>query len=91
MTKGAIEQLTRILAQELGARRITVNTVSPGATETGTYRAGKDPAFIANLEQMSVFGRLGSVDEIADVVAFIASEDARWITGQNVRVNGGTV
>jgi 3-oxoacyl-[acyl-carrier protein] reductase len=91
MTKGAIEQLTRILAHELGARRITVNAVSPGATETDTYRIGKDLAFIASLERMSVFDRLGSIDEIADVVAFMASEDARWITGQNLRVNGGTV
>jgi 3-oxoacyl-[acyl-carrier protein] reductase len=91
MTKGAIEQLTRILARELGARGITVNAVSPGATETETYRSGKDPGFVASLERMSVFNRLGEVQEIADVVAFIASDEARWVTGQNIRVNGGTV
>lgn len=91
MTKGAIEQLTRILARELGTRGITVNAVSPGATETETYRQGKDPDFVAGLERMSVFNRLGRVEEIADVVAFVASEDARWITGQNIRANGGTV
>jgi 3-oxoacyl-[acyl-carrier protein] reductase len=90
MTKGAIEQLTRILAQELGPRGITVNAVSPGATETSTYRNGKTPEFIAGLERMSAFGRLGRVDEIADVVAFVAGDRARWITGQNIRVNGGT-
>jgi 3-oxoacyl-[acyl-carrier protein] reductase len=91
MTKGATEQLTRILARELGARGITVNAVSPGATETETYRDGKDPEFVASLERMSVFNRLGQVEEIADVVAFIASDEARWITGQTIRVNGGTV
>jgi 3-oxoacyl-[acyl-carrier protein] reductase len=91
MTKGAIEQLSRILARELGTRGITVNLVSPGATETETYRDGKDPEFVASLERMSVFNRLGEVGEIADVVAFVASDAARWITGQNIRVNGGTV
>ncbi len=91
MTKGAIEQLTRILARELGAPRITVNAVSPGASETDTYRVGKPPAFVTSLERMSVFNRLGTIEEIADVIAFVASDNARWITGQNIRVNGGTV
>jgi 3-oxoacyl-[acyl-carrier protein] reductase len=91
MSKGAIEQLTRILAKELGGREITVNAVSPGATETETYRIGKDPEFVAGLERMSAFNRLGRVDDIADVVAFVAGDGARWITGQNLRVNGGTV
>ncbi len=70
MTKGAIEQITRILARELGPRSITVNAVSPGATETDSYRDGKDPAFIAELERISAFNRLGRVEEIADVIAF---------------------
>jgi 3-oxoacyl-[acyl-carrier protein] reductase len=91
MSKGAIEQVTRILAKELGRRRITVNAVSPGATETETYRIGTDPDFVASLERMSAFNRLGRVDDIAEVVAFLASSGARWITGQNIRVNGGTV
>lgn len=91
LSKGAIEQLTRILAREVGHRGITVNAISPGATETESYREDKDPAFLATLERMSVFDRLGNVDEIADVVAFVAGNDARWITGQNIRVNGGTV
>lgn len=90
-TKGAVEQFTRILAREFGPRGITVNAVSPGATETETYRAGKSAEFLASLEAMSVFGRLGQPGEIADVVAFIASDAARWITAQIIRVNGGTV
>ena len=90
-TKGAVEQFTRILSRDFGKRRITVNTVSPGATETETYRVGKSEQFLARLEQMSVFGRLGQSSEIAAVVSFLASDEAGWITAQNIRVNGGTV
>ena len=89
-TKGAVEQFTRILAREFGPRGITVNAVSPGATETETYRAGKSQQFLASLEQMSAFGRLGQPGEIAAVVAFLASDAAGWVTAQNIRVNGGT-
>jgi 3-oxoacyl-[acyl-carrier protein] reductase len=89
-TKGAVEALTHVLAREFGPRQITVNAVSPGATETESYRQGKSQQFLASLEAMSVFGRLGRVDEIAAAVAFLAGPDARWITGQNLRVNGGT-
>ena len=89
-TKGAVEQFTRILSKEFGRRGITVNAVSPGATETETYRTGKSEQFLAGLEAMSAFGRLGRPDEIAAVVAFLASDAARWVTAQNNRVNGGT-
>lgn len=89
-TKGAVEQLTRILSREFGQRQITVNAVSPGATETETYRDGKSEPFLASLEAMSAFGRLGQPEEIAAVVAFLASDHARWVTAQNIRVNGGT-
>jgi 3-oxoacyl-[acyl-carrier protein] reductase len=90
-TKGAIEQFTHILSKEFGPRGITVNTVSPGATETETYRIGKSEEFLARVEGMSAFGRLGRPDEIAAVVAFLASDAAAWVTAQNIRVNGGTV
>ena len=89
-TKGAVEQLTRILSKEFGARGITVNAVSPGATETETYRDGKSRQFLASLEAMSAFGRLGNPAEIASVVAFLAGDAAGWVTAQNIRVNGGT-
>jgi 3-oxoacyl-[acyl-carrier protein] reductase len=89
-TKGAVEQFTHILCKEFGPRHITINAVSPGATETETYRHGKSDAFLAGLEAMSAFGRLGQPDEIAAVVAFLASDAAGWVTGQNIRVNGGT-
>ena len=89
-TKGAVEQFTHILAKEFGSRRITVNAVSPGATETETYRTGKSEQFLASLEAMSAFARLGQPAEIAAVVAFLASDAAGWVTAQNIRVNGGT-
>ncbi|MBW4688048.1 MAG: SDR family oxidoreductase [Komarekiella atlantica HA4396-MV6] len=90
-TKGAVEQITRILAKELGAKGITVNVVSPGPTDTELFREGKTQEQIDRLAQMAAFGKLGDVQEIADVVAFLASDAARWITGQNMRVNGGIV
>jgi 3-oxoacyl-[acyl-carrier protein] reductase len=90
-TKGAVEQLARFLAHELGHRGVTVNTVSPGATETEQFRAGKSEETIHRLVEMSALKRLGRAEDIADVVAFLASEEARWVTGQNIRVNGGTV
>ncbi|MEC3917086.1 SDR family oxidoreductase [Nocardia sp. CDC160] len=89
-TKGAVEQLTHILAKEFGPRGITVNAVSPGATETETYRTGKSPEFLSRLEGMSVFNRLGKPSEIAALVAFLASDAANWVTAQNIRVNGAT-
>jgi 3-oxoacyl-[acyl-carrier protein] reductase len=89
-TKGAVEQFTRILSKDFGKRGITINTVSPGATETETYRNGKTEEFLTQLANLSVFERLGKPAEIAAVVAFLASENAGWMTAQNVRVNGGT-
>ncbi len=88
-TKGAVEQITRVLAKELGGRGITVNVVSPGPTDTELFTTGKSEEQMSRFAQMAALGRLGQVQDIADVVTFLASEDARWITGQNIRVNGG--
>jgi 3-oxoacyl-[acyl-carrier protein] reductase len=88
-TKGAVEQLTRALAKELGPRGITINAVSPGPTETELFKEGKTPEQLQQFAQLSAFGRIGQPVEIADVVAFLASDAAGWVSGQNIRINGG--
>jgi 3-oxoacyl-[acyl-carrier protein] reductase len=90
-TKGAVEQLSHVLAKEVGARGITVNVVSPGPTDTDLFGSDKTEEDKRRLAQMAALGRLGQPADIADVVAFLAGDDARWITGQNVRANGGII
>lgn len=89
--KGAIEVLTRYLAVELGARKIRVNTVAPGAIETdfggGLVRDIKD--LNAHVAGTIALGRVGLPDDIGGVVAFLCTEDARWINAQRIEVSGG--
>jgi 3-oxoacyl-[acyl-carrier protein] reductase len=90
-TKGAVEQLSHVLAKEVGARGITVNVVSPGPTDTDLFGSDKTEEDKRRFAQMAALGRLGQPKDIADVVAFLAGDDARWITGQNLRANGGII
>jgi 3-oxoacyl-[acyl-carrier protein] reductase len=91
MTKGALNVLGRSLANSLGARNITVNTISPGITDTDMNPAIRDKDFkaVERVAAMTALGRPGGPADIGDVVAFFASDDARWITGQTLDVNGG--
>lgn len=86
-SKAAGEQFARTLAQEVGDRGITVNIVSPGFTETDMLP--KDPAWRKMGADMSPFKRLGKPEEVANVVAFLVSKEAGWITGENIRASGG--
>lgn len=90
-SKAAVDQLTRVLAKEIGERQVTVNAVCPGPVDTELLREGKTEEQLQGMAQMAAFNRLGKVEDIADVVAFLASDDARWITGQTIHVNGGYV
>ncbi|OJY63253.1 MULTISPECIES: glucose 1-dehydrogenase [unclassified Rhizobium] len=90
-TKGAVDVITGVLAKELGARKIRVNSVNPSLTETeGTHSAGMIASeFEAGIIAQTPLGRLGQPQDIADVVAFMASDDARWLTGEIVLAGGG--
>ncbi|MFE0045582.1 SDR family oxidoreductase [Streptomyces albireticuli] len=90
MTKGAVETMSTTLANELGARGITVNAVAPGATRTATNGAFFEaPGLAERIAGMTALDRLGGPGDIADVVAFLASDAARWITGQVIDASGG--
>ncbi|MGO2110852.1 MAG: SDR family oxidoreductase [Pseudoclavibacter sp.] len=87
-SKGAVEGITLILARELRGRDITVNAVSPGPTATPLFFEGKSQEQIDGIAGMNPMGRLGTPDDIAEVVSFLAGP-ARWVNGQTLYVNGG--
>ena len=87
-TKSAVEQLTRIFAKEVGARGINVNSVSPGPTNTELFTKGKSQEMMGRLASLSAFNRLGEPDDIAKVVVFLVSDEAKWISAQNIGING---
>ena len=89
--KSAVEVLTRYLAKELGARKIRVNAVAPGAIETdfGGGRTRDNKEINAHIASVTALGRVGLPDDIGGVVAFLCTEDARWINGQRIEASGG--
>jgi 3-oxoacyl-[acyl-carrier protein] reductase len=90
-SKAALEQFTAVAAREFGPRGITVNTVSPGATDTDLLHSTNPPEALARTAELTALRRLGRPDDIAAVVAFLAGPDSGWITGQNIRATGGLI
>lgn len=86
--KAAVEHLARTAAKELGGRGITVNAVAPGPLASPFVRDSLPAEAVAALEQFSPMGRLGRWEDVAPVIVFLASEQARWISAQTIRVNG---
>lgn len=89
-TKGAVDAMTLILAKELRGRDVTVNAVAPGPTATSLFLDGKPQEAVDRLASMAPLERLGTPEDIAEVVAFLAGP-ARWVNGQVLRANGGVV
>jgi 3-oxoacyl-[acyl-carrier protein] reductase len=87
--KGALENFTKVAALNLGPRGITANIVSPGATDTGLLRAANPGSTFESTVAITALQRLGRPDDIAAAVALLAGPDAAWITGQNIRADGG--
>jgi 3-oxoacyl-[acyl-carrier protein] reductase len=88
-TKAALEALSRVWAQDLGKRKITVNTIAPGATVTDMMNQGIPKEAQETFIAKTALGRLGEASDIADAVAFLASHDGRWVTGKTLDVDGG--
>jgi NAD(P)-dependent dehydrogenase (short-subunit alcohol dehydrogenase family) len=89
--KGAIEVFTKYLAKELGPKGIRANVIAPGPVETDFNNGAikNSPQFKAMLGNMSPLGRVGAADDLGGVVAFLCTEDAKWINGQRIEVSGG--
>jgi 3-oxoacyl-[acyl-carrier protein] reductase len=91
-TKGAVDSITLVLANELGPQKIRVNSVNPGIILTEGVKAGglsEESEFVTDLVAKTPLGRLGTTQDVGEVVTFLATEDARWVTGQIIRVSGG--
>jgi 3-oxoacyl-[acyl-carrier protein] reductase len=90
-TKGGVEAMTHVLANEMRGRNITVNAIAPGPTGTDLFLNGKSPQLIDRLSKLAPLERLGRPDDIAGVVAFLAGPDGAWVNGQILRANGGII
>ncbi|KZN45029.1 SDR family oxidoreductase [Pseudoalteromonas luteoviolacea] len=90
-SKAPLEQFTRALAKEIGNRGITVNLVCPGPIDTDFFHQQETPESVAYLSAASVSQRLGAIDDIVPTVAFLASPQSQWTTGQTLFVNGGFI
>lgn len=90
-SKAAVEQFTRHLAKELGPKGIMINAIAPGPIETDMYVTGKSENYLAAVARGIALGRIGKPNDIANVAVFLASDEANWLTGQIIDVNGGMI
>lgn len=88
-TKAAVEQMSRVFAKEIGQRGINVNCVLPGPTGTDLFLSGKSDEQVEQLASTNAFKRLGTPEDIAKIVTFLATDQAKWISGQSIGANGG--
>jgi 3-oxoacyl-[acyl-carrier protein] reductase len=90
-TKGAVEQLSHIFAKEMGSRGIRVNVVSPGPVMTDLFTTGKSDEDIKRMASLSPFNRIGEPVDISNVVTWLCSDEAAWVSAQNIRANGALI
>ena len=90
-TKAGVEAMSRVLANELRGREISVNCIAPGPTATDLFLADKQPEQVEHLRKLAPLERLGRPDDIAAAVAFLAGPDGAWVKGQVLRANGGII
>ena len=90
-TKAAVETMSAIMAKEMRGRNITVNAVSPGPVATDLFLHGKSPELIDRMAKVPPLERLGTPQDIASIISFLAGPDGAWINGQVLRANGGSV
>jgi 3-oxoacyl-[acyl-carrier protein] reductase len=90
-TKGAVEAMTHVLANELRGKNVTANVVAPGPTATDLFLRGKPQELVDRIAKLAPLERLGEPQDIASVVAFLAGPDGAWVNGQVLRANGGII
>ena len=89
-TKGAVEQMTRVMSKDLGRKGITVNAIAPGPTATELFFEGKSEAMVKGIASQSPFNRLGKPEEVAELAAFVAGPESAWVSGQIIGANGAS-
>lgn len=89
-TKGAIEQLVRLLSKDLQAKKsIRVNAIAPGPTGTDLFYEGKSEQVLKMIASLNPNNRIGTPEDVAEAIVFLAGDGAKWVSGQTIRVNGG--
>ena len=89
-TKGAIEQMARLLAKSLGKRGIAVNALAPGPTVTESFHNGKPEHVVKVIAGFSPYNRIGTAEEVAKAIVYLSESSSQWLTGQTIRINGGS-